>query len=265
MDLGLSGKRALVTASSGGIGEGIARTLAAEGVRVLVHGRRADAVESVRAGIVADGGEASACAAALPGGEAVLLDALRAGIGDVEILVNNIGSYDFTTTWDALPASAWMARFEENVGVTVELVRALLPGMRRVGWGRVINIASTAALAPPRELPEYSASKAALANLTVGLARHCEGTGVTVNSISPGTVRTPGVMRHLRRVAAHRGWPDDDEVIAKRGLSEVLDDPPGGWGRPEDVGYVAAFLASPRAAWINGADVRIDGGEAGVV
>jgi NAD(P)-dependent dehydrogenase (short-subunit alcohol dehydrogenase family) len=263
MNLRLDDKRAVVTGASGGIGEALARALAREGAHVLVHGRRQPEAERVAGAIRAAGARAGWATGDLgtEGGAQNILDAAAEQLGGIDILVNNAGTYDFETSWETLTPVDWKCRFNENVVSAVRLIRVVLPAMKKAGWGRVINISSTAVAMPPATLPEYSASKAALANLTLSLARDCARTGVTANSISPGIVLTPGIWRYLRALAEQRGWAGDDEVIAQRALEEVFDDPPGGWGDPADVARVGAFLASPLAGWINGSDVRVDGGE----
>jgi 3-oxoacyl-[acyl-carrier protein] reductase len=266
MNLQLEGKRAVVTGSSGGIGEAIARALAAEGARVLVHGRRVPELDRVVAAIRHDGGDAAASAAELSSdqGAESLMESAVARFGGVDILVNNAGTYDFECTWENLSPREWLDRYNENVISAVRLIRLVLPPMKAARWGRLINISSTAALMPPADLPDYSASKAALANLTVSAARDCARTGVTANTISPGIVLTAGMRTYLDKVAAERDWDGNEDAVAELALRELFNDPPGGWGRPSDIAYAVVLLASPHAAWITGADLRVDGGEAGV-
>jgi NAD(P)-dependent dehydrogenase (short-subunit alcohol dehydrogenase family) len=265
MDLGLVGKRAIVTGSTSGIGEGIARELAREGATVLVHGRRPVEADRVVAAIEREGGSAANCIADLSSDDGAqrLVDAASRSIGEVDILVNNAGTYDFESTWSTLEPAEWLDRYNVNVGSAVRVTKLLLPGLKSRGWGRVVNISSSDAISPSATLPEYAASKAALANITLTLARECHKSGVTVNGITPGFVLTPPVMAYLRGVADARGWPvQSDEAIAERALSELFSDPLGGWGGPEDIAYVAAALCAERARWITAADIRVDGGGA---
>jgi 3-oxoacyl-[acyl-carrier protein] reductase len=263
VELHIAGKCALVTGSTSGIGAAVAEQLAEEGVRVVVHGRRSDAacllVESIRA----CGGQ---CWAAL--GDLTLdrdadgvVHAALEKLGQVDILVNNAGSYDLASSWSTLTPAAWLERLNANIVSAVRVVRPLLAPMRALGWGRIINVGSTDAVAPGTGLPEYAASKAALANLTLTLSRELRGSGVTVNTITPGAVLTGTVLAYLRTVAEQREWDQsDDAALAQRGLLEVLGAPPGGWGTSRHIAYVVAMLCSPRADWLNGADIRIDGG-----
>ena len=265
MNLGLAGKSALVTGSTSGIGEAIARQLAAEGVRVLIHGRRKAQAHRVVQAIRAAGGDADQCIAdlATDQGAADLVRATRSRFRGVDILVNNAGSYDFETTWSSLTVAAWLDRYNVNVGSAVRVTSLLLADLKARGWGRVVNISSSDARNPSSTLPEYAASKAALANLTITLAHDCLGTGVTANCITPGFVLTPPVLGYLRQVAQERGWPErDDRAIAGRSLHELFGSPRGGWGQAEDVAFVAAMICSTRADWLTGSDVRVDGGGA---
>jgi 3-oxoacyl-[acyl-carrier protein] reductase len=137
--------------------------------------------------------------------------------------------------------------------------------MRASGWGRVIQIGTGEAVNPFPFMPDYAASKAALVNLTVSLAKHLDRTGITVNTVSPGIVVTPGVEAFYRAEAARRGWGEDWTGIEARILSEILANPTGRLGRPEEVASLVAFVASPLAGYINGANLRIDGGSTAVI
>ena len=130
------------------------------------------------------------------------------------------------------------------------------------GVGKVVAAAlgSGEATAPFPTMPDYAATKAALVNLSVSLAKHLARTGITVNTVSPGIVVTDGVERFYRQVAAERGWGDEWAEIEAGVLREVLDNPTGRLGRPEDVADLVAYLVSPLAGYVNGANLRVDGG-----
>jgi 3-oxoacyl-[acyl-carrier protein] reductase len=259
VDLQLDGKRALVTGSSTGIGAAIACRLAAEGATVLIHGRRAEAVDKLVDQIAAAGGQATGVLGDLAT-ETGVRQVVAAGLGSgVDILVNNAGGYA-NSTWDLATPEDWLGRYDSNVVAAVRLIRALTPGMRERGWGRIVQIASGEATAPFATMPDYAATKAALVNLSVSLAKHLARTGITVNTVSPGIVVTDGVERFYRQVAAERGWGDDWATIEAGVLREVLDNPAGRLGRPEDVADPVAYLASPLAGYVNGANLRVDGG-----
>jgi len=259
MDLQLRGRRALVTGSSAGIGAAIAARLAAEGATVLVHGRRPDAVQEVIDHIAGTGGHAEPALGDLSTETGVAQVVGTALADGVDILVNNAGWYA-NTTWEHATAEDWLRGYERNVVTAVRLIRALVPRMRKRGWGRIVQMASGEATMPFATMPEYAAAKAALVNLTVSLAKQLARTGISVNTVSPGIVVTPGVEAFYRQVAAERGWGDSWADIEAAVLREVLDNPTGRLGRPTDVADLVAYLVSPLAGYVNGANLRVDGG-----
>lgn len=265
MDLRLKGQRAVVTGSSAGIGEAIARRLSAEGAAVVVHGRRAEGVAAVAAAISAEGGEAQGLVADLanpPDCDRFIFEVLIGG--GVDILVNNAGAFVNRGWEDATPGD-WLELYAVNVAAAVRCIQGFLPGMRTAGWGRVIQIGTGEAINPFPFMPDYAAAKAALLNLTVSLAKHLDRTGITVNTVSPGIIVTPGLEAFYRAEAARRGWGRDWPAIEANVLSHVLDNPAGRLGRPEEVADLVAFVASPLAGYINGANLRVDGGSTAVV
>lgn len=265
MDLQLKGRRAVVTGSSGGIGEAIARRLAAEGAAVVVHGRGIEGVRAVTEAITADGGDARGLAAdlAVPADcDRFILDVLVGG--GVDILVNNAGAF-VNRGWDEATPGDWLELYAVNVAAAVRCIQGFVPAMRTRRWGRVIQIGTGEAINPFPFMPDYAASKAALLNLTVSLAKHLDRTGVTVNTVSPGIVVTPGVARFYRSEAVRRGWGQDWQAIQAGVLAEILDNPTGRLGTPREVADLVAFVASPLAGYINAANLRIDGGSTAVV
>ena len=261
MDLELAGRSALVTGSYRGTGAGIARVLAREGARVLVHGFEAEAAEAVAAEIRGEGGDAGAVAGDIrtdAGGREV-----AAACGAVDILVNNYGVAE-GGTWESETAD-WIDIYEKNVLSGVRLVKHLTPGMRERGFGRVIFVSTVGTKRPNSRMPHYYASKAALPNMTLSLAKELGGTGITVNCVSPGIVATREIVERFERRAVKEGLPTDWESVQAVMLRDFLPNPAGIVGGPEDVGGLVAFLASPLARYINGADFRIDGGAADCV
>jgi NAD(P)-dependent dehydrogenase (short-subunit alcohol dehydrogenase family) len=262
VDLQLKGKRALVTGSSAGIGAGIARRLAGEGARVVVHGRNAARTEAVLAAVRAVGGEAASAVGDLSSDEGAekVFESSRRAFGGIDILVNNAGGYASRPWLDTTPQN-WRAFYEDDVLSAVRLILAAAPAMRQAGWGRIINIATGMATTPQAVMADYAAAKAALVNSTVSLAKELAGTGVTVNTISPGLIATDGVERVLREVAAAHGWGEDWSDIQRRWLKDVLHNEfVSRLGTVDEVADLVAFVASPRAEYINGANLRIDGG-----
>jgi 3-oxoacyl-[acyl-carrier protein] reductase len=265
VDLKLRGHRAVVTGSSGGVGEAIARRLGAEGAAVVVHGRRAEGVHEVVESIIARGGEAVGLLANLADAADCdrFITAAQAD-GAVDILVNNAGVF-VNRGWDDATPEDWLELYAINVAAVVRCVRGFVPAMRSAGWGRLIQIGTGEAINPFPTMPDYAATKAALLNLTVSLSKHLAHSGVTANTVSPGIVVTPGVEQFYRLEASRRDWGDDWEAIEAHILAEVLDNPVGRLGRPEEVADLVAFVASPLAGYINGANLRIDGGSTAVV
>ena len=206
MDLQLAGHRAVVTGSSSGLGEAIARRLSAEGAAVVVHGRRAEAVHRVVESIRAEGGEAMAALANLADAQECtgFVSAAQAA-GPVDILINNAGAFANRSWEDASPED-WLELYALNVAAVVRCVQGFLPMMRANGWGRIIQIGTGEAINPFPTMPDYAATKAALLNLTVSLSKYLTRSGITVNTVSPGIVVTPGVEQFYRLEAARRGW-----------------------------------------------------------
>ena len=265
MDLQLDGKRAVVTGSSAGIGAAIARRLAAKGAAVTVHGRRADAVGAVVEAIRSLGGRASGASANLadPQDCARFICGVMAD-GGADILVNNAGAFA-NRGWDDVTPQDWLDLYAINVAAAVRCIQGFLPGMRSAGWGRIVQIGTGEAINPFPTMPDYAATKAAVLNLTVSLAKHLDRTGITVNTVSPGIVVTPGVEEFYQLEAARRGWGQDWPSIEAGVLADILDNPTGRLGRPEEVADLVAFVVSPLAGYINGANLRIDGGSTAVV
>jgi 3-oxoacyl-[acyl-carrier protein] reductase len=265
MDLHLSGKRALVTGSSKGIGETIARVLAREGAIVIVHGRDLEQTERVVSSIIAHGGQAHAVVGDLQQDEAVerLVAKAEMLVGTIDILVNNAGGSGAKDSWKNTEPAAWASSYDRNVLAAVRITTRLLPKMRQAKWGRVINISSLAATMPPPTGPDYSACKAAMNAMTASMAKAVAAEGITVNAVSPGTIRTSTLEDRFREAAKERGIKDADapwEDIERAVLPIFAQVPVGRVGEPHEVAEAVAFLASPEAGYITGINLRIDGG-----
>jgi 3-oxoacyl-[acyl-carrier protein] reductase len=265
MDLHLHGKRALVTGSSSGIGAGIARVLAEEGVQVVIHGRDEARANRIAAEIRARGGRAEVALGDLSDDEGAtrVEEAVLAKLGGIDILINNAGGRTTSgnPAWLDIALDDWRGTYEQNVGAAVRMVRAFAPGMKERGWGRIVQIASAAATQTEPDLGEYQAAKAALVNVSSSLAKTFAHTGITVNTVSPGMVLTPAAHGWMTSVARERGWGEDSAEIERRFTREVIPLSVDRIGRPEDIGRLIAFLASPLAAYVTGANFRIDGGQ----
>ncbi|WP_336622849.1 SDR family NAD(P)-dependent oxidoreductase [Sphingobium cyanobacteriorum] len=275
MELELKGKRALVTGSSSGIGAAIARLLSAEGAKVIIHGRDAAKTRAVAQKLIDAGAEAGFVTGELSREEDCAEVAKRAVefFGGVDILVNNAGGMaaanrpdttaeSFNRPWLQTPWDDWRWTYEQNVGSSVRLIQALAPAMIERGWGRIINISSASATQTEADLADYQPAKAAITNMTTGLAKSLAGTGVTVNTVTPGTIATEGVRNGFVEWARQLGWETQDwSEIERRFTSEVIPQPTKHFGRPEDIARMVAFIASPQASYMTGSNYRVDGGQ----
>ena len=263
MDLGIQGKRALVTGSTAGIGAATVRMFAAEGARVIINGRSRERAERIHAEIVGAGGVAAIALGDLSedaSAETVMTAALGA-FGGIDILVNNIARYEpFALEWtDAKPAE-FVQAYEANVVAAVRTIRACVPGMKAAGWGRIINVASGAYTDPPPEFPTYGPSKAALVNLSVGLAKALAFTGITVNTVSPGNTLTEQLESNLPMIGKANGWEETDIGALEQRFARQWRSLVGRTGRVDEIASVICFLASAQASYIMGTNYRVDGG-----
>jgi 3-oxoacyl-[acyl-carrier protein] reductase len=245
MDLLLKDRRALVTGASVGIGRGIAKALAAEGVRVALTARRVDKLRELAAEIVSAGGA-----------EPVLIEqdmvaddaaqriaaAATAGLGGVDILVNNAGG---SRSFKDLHVSEaqWQEAITLNFHRPRQLGDALIDQMIERQWGRIINITGKS---EPEHVNGAFCAKAGLHSWAKGLSRMVGPHGVTVNSIPPGRIHSEQIFRNY--APEYRQWQAENEI------------PMGRYGEPEDIAHLVCFLASPRAGYITGAVIPVDGG-----
>lgn len=258
MQIDLSGKHALVTGSTAGIGQAIATGLASAGANVTLVGRdRArldDAVASVNQatgrdtadGVVANPGTAAGCA--------TLIEARP----DIDILVNNVGIYGARPFFE-IDDAAWEEMYQVNVMSGVRLARHYARGMQARGWGRIQFISSESALNIPAEMVHYGVSKAALQGVSRGLAKVLAGSGVTVNAILPGPTRTDGSKAMMAELAAERGVPVEQMeqlFLAENRPSTLLKR----FATPEEVANMSVYAASLQASATTGATLRVEGG-----
>ncbi|AYN93616.1 SDR family oxidoreductase [Pseudomonas sp. LTJR-52] len=258
MQIDLSGKTAIVTGSTRGIGFAIAKGLAQAGATVVINGRSAPSVDKAVSllqqyapdatlrGVVADVGSVDGCAV------------LKAAEPEVDILVNNTGIYgprDFFETGDDI----WMEFFEVNVMSGVRLSREYLPGMVSRQWGRVIFISSESALNIPADMIHYGFTKTANLSVARGLAKRMAGTGVTVNSILPGPTLSEGVAEMLKEASERTGQTLEEvaaDFVRENRPSSILQRA----ATTEEVANLVVYTASPLASATTGAALRVDGG-----
>ena len=261
MELNLKGKKALITGSSSGIGEGIAKCLAREGAHVMVQGRKKHELERVVQEITAKGGIAHYVEGDLTvddDAEHIVAKTMQT-FKQLDILVNNAGAFPKRGWLQGSPQD-WLDLFNVNVVAMVRMIQAFLPQMKILGWGRIIQIASVAGVSPSPTLPEYGVTKAANINMTISLAKDLAGTGITVNTVSPGPIATAGTRELFQQIALEKNWGTDWNEIEKKVTQEMLPNLVGRFGTPEEVGNLVTFLSSPAADFITGANYRIDGG-----
>ncbi|MGJ9411839.1 SDR family NAD(P)-dependent oxidoreductase [Aeromicrobium sp. CF4.19] len=256
MHIDLTGRTALVTGSTQGIGLAIATGLARAGARVAVNGRTAEKVTSVAATLREQTGAEVVEAAAdvtTDEGLALLLDTLP----HVDVLVNNLGIFGARPALE-ITDDEWRRFMDVNVLSAVRLIRAYLPGMTAQGWGRVLAISSDSAFVTPVEMIHYGTSKTALLGVTRGFAKVASGTGVTVNSVIAGPTHTEGVEEFARSlVGDDLPWDEAQRVFMRehrpQSLIERLIE-------PEEIANMVTYLASPLASATTGGALRVDGG-----
>ncbi|TXC69574.1 SDR family oxidoreductase [Sphingomonas ginsenosidivorax] len=253
MNIDLTGKLAIVTGSTEGIGFAIARGLADSGATVVVNGRTSARVDAAVARI---GGTARGVVADL--GDASGHDILLAAEPQADIVVSNLGIFqpaDFFDTDDA----TWDRHWQVNVMAGVRLARSYLPGMEDRRWGRFLLLASESAFNIPVEMIHYGVSKTADVALARGLAKRMAGTGVTVNSVLPGPTLSEGVAAMLEDERASSGRPIEDvaaDFVTTHRSSSILRRA----ATVEEVANMVVYLASPFASATTGAALRVDGG-----
>lgn len=251
MDLGLSGRVAIVTGSSYGIGKAIAECLIEEGAKVVLCARNLDSLQETTAEL---GANALAVQADMTsqGDIQALFDKTVEAFGKLDILVNNAGGTHLSQLLD-LPDDDWQQNIDVNLFSVIRCTRLAIPLMRAQSWGRVINLSSIFGKQPGAGMIDYNATKAAVISLTKTLADELAADNVLVNAVCPGPVHTPL-------------WDNAAKMIDPNDPQGMMDDfaaaniPLGRFGRVEEVASLVTFLASERASFITGAAYDIDGG-----
>ena len=258
MDLGLKGKRALVTGSTAGIGFATARALAGEGAQVTVNGRTearvGAAVDRLRGEL--SGANIDGIAADLSSGAGCR--ALTDYLPEVDVLVNNMGIFE-PKPFEAIPDEDWIRFFETNVLSGIRLARHYVRGMRSRNWGRIVFVSSESALQIPTEMIHYGMTKTAQLAVSRGLAETLAGTGVTVNSVLPGPTSSEGVGEFVTQMATARGVGAatvEREFFATARPSSVIQR----FATPDEVAAMITYVCSAQASATTGAALRVDGG-----
>jgi NAD(P)-dependent dehydrogenase (short-subunit alcohol dehydrogenase family) len=258
MDLGLSGKHALVTGSTAGIGLAIAATLAREGAKVIVNGRTQARVDEAVARVKQQAGGADVRGLAIDLGTATGARDVIAAVPELDVLVNNLGIYQ-AKAFEQLTDDDWNRLLEVNVLSGVRLARHYFPGMLRRNAGRVIFISSESAVQIPAEMIHYGVTKAAQVALARGMAELTAGTAVTVNSVLVGPTRSEGVEQFVAGLAKDQGLTPEQvereffKTMRPTSLIKRFE-------TPEEVAAVVTFLCGQAASAVNGAAIRAEGG-----
>src|SRR5258708_2949537 len=261
MYLGLQEKVVLVTGASKGLGKAIAEAFAAEGSRVVLTARSQGELEQIAQAIKQRGDQALALAADITNTDDVnrLVTQTIAHWGTVHVLVNNAGGIGSFSTFEELSDDDWANLFNLNLFSAVRITRAVIPFMRKQRWGRILNIASESGIQPDPNMPHYNASKAALINLSKRLSKAYARDGILLNSASPAFIKTPLVEQMLADQAkARRITVEQAEAEFLRLNRPHIELERA--GTPEEVAAAVVFLASESASFINGANLRVDGG-----
>jgi len=258
MKIDLSGKTALVTGSTAGIGHAIARGLAVSGAEVVVNGRTQGKVDAAIAAITraVPGSKVKGIAADVSTAEGC--KALVKALPDVDILINNTGVYEAKAFFD-IPDEDWIRFFDINVMSGVRLSRAYMQGMLKRNWGRIVFISSESALMIPTEMIHYGMTKTAQLSISRGLAELTRGTAVTVNSVMPGPTMSEGVETFVADLARQNGQSEKEAAS-----SFIKQHRPGSliqrFATVEEIANMVVYVASKEASATNGAALRAEGG-----
>ncbi|SEF02732.1 NAD(P)-dependent dehydrogenase, short-chain alcohol dehydrogenase family [Pseudomonas palleroniana] len=258
MNIDVSGKVAIVSGSTAGIGLGIGRALAQSGATVVVIGREAGKVDAALASIRQDVPGADLRGVVADLGTLEGAEKLFAAEPRADILVNNLGIFNDVDFFDA-PDSEWARFYEVNVISGVRLARHYVPGMVTQGWGRVIFVSSESGIAIPADMINYGVTKSANLAVSHGLAKRLAGTGVTVNAILPGPTFTDGLEQMLTDATAKSGRSARDEAdvfVQNARPTSIIQRA----ANVDEVANLVAYIASPLSSATTGAALRVDGG-----
>ena len=258
MNIDLSGKHAVVTGSTAGIGLAIAKGLAGAGAAVVINGRTDAKVQAARQAVLKEFPSASVDGVAADLANAKGVAEFVKRVPQTDILVNNLGIFEPKAFQDIDDAD-WTRFFETNVMSGIRMSRAYIPGMKKNDWGRIVFISSESGINIPQEMIHYGMTKTAQLAIARGLAESLAGTGVTVNSVLPGPTRSDGVLDFFGKMAKEHGVPQaqiENDFIAQHRPSSII----RRLASVEEVANMVVYVCSKQASATTGAALRVEGG-----
>ncbi len=250
MNLNLAGKIALVTGSDRRTGSVIAESLTKEGALVVSHSNDESGVSEtlkVRGDLTNEVGRTR------------VLQELRQRELQPDILINNFGLTE-AHSWQDTEESLWLEMYQVNALSAIRLSQSLAPAMKTKGWGRIVQLGTIGSEVPAAERPAYYAAKAALTNASLSLAQELARSGVTVNTVSPGLIKTEDIVKLFTTVARKRSWPSDWNAIESKITTSEFPNLTGRLVEMQEVADLVCFLCSESARSITGQNLRLDGG-----
>ncbi|MEK6153052.1 SDR family oxidoreductase [Flavobacteriaceae bacterium 3-367] len=261
MDLQLKEKTAFVSGSTSGIGFAVAKSLLQEGAHVIINGRKTKKIDEAVSSLQQETGLDTASGLQADFSDTASIAALLQNLPEIDILINNMGIYrakSFLETTD----KDWNEQFDVNVMSGVRLSRHCLPKMLARNWGRILFVSSECATLVPPDLIAYSVTKTAILSVSRGLAQLTKGSGVTVNSVVPGSTLSEGAEKFLEAAALKQGKTISEveaNFFKETRTSSLLQR----FASVEEVAHTITYMASPLSAATNGAAIKIDGGSMG--
>lgn len=261
MNLELQGKRAFITGSSAGIGFATAKSLVREGAAIVLNGRTEEKLNEAVEKLQQEFPEAAISGLVADFGQLHAVEELLDKLPEIDILINNVGIYTSQSFFET-PEEDWYRQFEVNVMSGVRLSKKLLPKMLSKNWGRILFISSECATLVPVDMIPYSMTKAAILSVSRGLAQLTKGTGVTVNTVVPGSTLSEGAVQFLENVAQKEGKTKaqvEHAFFTEVRTSSLLQR----FAKVDEVANTITYLASPLSSATNGAAIKVDGGSMG--